>query len=243
MPADRPEEFKGWPKSWYDEKGDLRCPAVGCPIVFRTVEEVKEFTKHFFLPMDDDMNFHHALLVAMSKVQKCLKCPYTPFPPGKPLGIIGTRDLFKHEREVHHSEDLSDFKKFIGLIREKRYEEFGGGLTIWPQLRKYHIRNIQKQPEYHEFKGYVMEQYPIFRPRIADWNLVHLAKADRRGIFPPCREQDKEKYEEYYPVTSKEFLESLERLETQQEGVTVERYERGKELLKVMRDKYSRGEF
>ncbi len=231
MSADRPEELKGWPKSWYvngDEDGDLRCPAVGCDKVFRTAEEVINLGEHFKADDDEedwDTAFHHHILFRMTLEAKCPKCDYRRN-PRPTLGDADPRELFKHERDAHDSDELSDIKKFIGLIRKHRSERFGGGPEIWPELHEYYKTNIQKQPEYPQFKTYV-EGCGL--DVASDKHLDEVAEADRGSDFPPGLNPHQRKF---YPVHIDGFLNQFPMYKVKE-----------KELRDSLKEKYSKGEF
>ena len=116
-------------------------------------------------------------------------------------------------RAFHGSEELSHPKKFIGLIREGRDELFGGAPEIWPLLHKYFIRNIQKHPEFRAFAMYLEEYYPSFSPPTQDWQFDHMLKGTPRLNLPEWSKEFKEKYQDYYPVKSNEFLANYKKLQ------------------------------
>ena len=238
MSADQAEGLKGWPKSWYvngNEDGDLRCPAVGCDKVFRTVEEMEDRTDHLNDFVENpDTQLHHDVLRAINNVEKCPKCDYSEKRADLDHSIHDTRNLFRHERKVHHSEELSDIKKFIGLIRKHRYDMFGGGIHIWPGLHEYYIRNILKQPELPELEKY-LQKFHVDTSRTLSY-LDYIAAVDRGSAFPEGLTKEQKKIcREYYPVDRDRFLSCFGPPKDRQMGVP--------HVWDVMRDKYSKGEF
>ena len=221
MADNRPEELKGWPKSWYkdgDVNGYLECPVDGCEKVFQNAEQVRTLLNHAVEPDDPtipanvarDIRFRHRILVAMVNVTKCPKCP-DPY-EFEFDSIPEVRELFDHERDEHGSEDFSDVNKFIGLIREYREEEFGDGPKIWYELYEYYQRQIRKHPRYLDFQSCLQRNYELFRRGpgyLIDEHFNVLARGDRHGNDFGNSEEDLQKYKWCYPVKSDEFLSLL----------------------------------
>ena len=209
----RPEEVRGWPKSWYvgeDVMRNLRCPVSGCRRVFISAEEVRSLLNHAVEEdQNGDMEFRHKILMEMVNVTKCPKCerPYEFTIDNIP----DVRELFQHELDAHGSEELSDVNKFIVLIREHRDKKFGGGPEIWSELHEYHKRQIRKQPRFTEFEQYVQTNYPLYRgpPPLQDSHLKQLSKNDRLAKAHEYKDEDVKQWEWCYPVKSDEFLGSL----------------------------------
>ena len=241
MSADRRPGLKGWPKSWYvneNEDGDIRCPAVGCHEVFRTIEDLNDRTHHFYNPgQDPDTKFHHAILEAMDFTTQCPKCDEFEFSKvDKPYGAHDPRFLFKHEREKHHTEEFSDIKKFIGLIRKYRKDPyFVHDVSIWRDLHEYYIRNIQKQPEFEEFKKY-LSHCDINTKLPPEKYLEEVAKRDRGSEIPVAMGHGMPTVEvTWFPVHRDQFLKSFP-CPKDQEGDAAN-------IRDIMRAKYARGEF
>ena len=238
MPDNRDEELKGWPESWYKDgnvNGILRCPVDECNEIFTTAGEVRNLLNHAIKDNQNmDMKFRHLVLQEMFNVTKCPKCPQ-PY-EFEFDSLPEVRELFDHERDEHKSEDLSDVNKFIGLIREYREKEFGGGLEIWPKLHEYYTRRIRKQTGYLVFQKYLQDNYPFYHPppkELYRWHFDHLAVADRKERPRVGYSEEVLKEIEFcYPVKSHEFLSSLKPPPDEPEHI-----------LNVFKKGYSEGKF
>ena len=215
MSAVQPELLTGWDRDWYvnGKDGPLRCPVVGCRAIFRTEEEFKHRLDHAAIPIKDpllndiaraNIDFHHEVLRAICAVRECPMCPpgkyVRPRPSNMPPNQLDPdiRPLIEHVSREHRSGGLTDPKKCIWYIRKYRARNFGGGLSIWRKLYEYYERNIQDQPEYPDFKAY----------------LVGNLRMNERNFLDKILEPNRDPYEgpfhqKFYPVDPGAFLRSL----------------------------------
>ncbi|KAK0508975.1 hypothetical protein JMJ35_008346 [Cladonia borealis] len=220
MSANPNEPFKMWPKFWYEdenENGYPRCPV--CGVVFRTTAEVHNLPDHMSVrTMNLNINFYHDILLAIFEIRECPYCEYVQSDFFNiSFKVFSTRDLFLHERTAHGSQNLSNPKKSIGLIRDLRRQFFGGvPEEIWPKLLDYYKRNIRRQAEYTDIMYYLEKYYDMFRPKDQDWQLIHILGAAKRSDLDEWSEEDWEnweKHKEYYPVKRNEFLVDFTKLQ------------------------------
>ena len=118
------------------------------------------------------------------------------------------RALLKHERDVHESEDLSDIKGFIGLIRKYRAENFpfndlDKALVLWEHLNQYFRRNIERQDEFQDLKEHLGKNRVNVKEGV-DWlgKITHTS-----GKFPGAKNRGTlEKCQKFYPIHPDGFL-------------------------------------
>ena len=230
MSADAPKELKGWPESWYvpgSRDGQLRCVARGCTKVFKTAKEMEQRLEHYSFPQNEDIDFDHRILAAMCGLTKCPTCKY----PLEGTTDTDIRPIFMHELLVHHTEEWPDIKKFIGLIRKNRkdnfpFYNFDKALELWGELYKYYRRNIVKQPEFPRFQVY-LTSYKVNMKTDFLRAITHT-----NGDFPEATEEQIEECRTVYPVHRDAFL-----------GVMKPRNEQEAVIYNIMKDRYRDSEF
>ena len=226
-----PPGFKGWPQRWHnnnDVNSYLLCPACSKPLLAN--EEVQEHFNHYEASNEEmaklckwtaaellNKNFEHRILQAMCRMEKCPEpeCSYVRTPRIMPNGEVDTniKAFVEHEATTHFKGHLWDIGRHIGLIRDNREIEFGGGREIWPELFEYYKRNIRANPSFPIFDAYLAATY--WRGGLTDTRLNQLAKEWRirhfADDFPGASEEDQVKYEYCYPFKIEEFLRTLHR--------------------------------
>ena len=223
MSAAQPEWLTGWLRDWYVNRkdGPLRCPVVGCRAIFRTEEEVKNRLNHTTKSSNDpalndieraNVDFHHEVLRAICAVRECPMCPpgryVRPRPSNMPPGQLDPdiRPLIEHEYAMHSSGGFSDPKKCIWFIRKFRAINFGG-VPIWRGLYEYYIRNIQQQPEYLDFKTYLVEKLRMNEHDFLD----KIFETDQNPYSGPVPQNERFRdYQKFYPVDPAAFLRSIQ---------------------------------
>ena len=225
-----PPGFKRWPRNWHNNNNVdsyLLCPACGIPL--GSDKEVQIHINHYEasndalvkllnLPQERllDTNFKHRILQAMCKMTKCPEpeCSYVRTPRIMSNGEIDTdiKAFVEHEATTHFKGHLWDIGRFIGLIRDNREIEFGGGREIWPELFEYYKRNIRAHPDFVFLDLYLTNTYGsrLTNSRLdqlaKEWRLRHFA-----DDFPGASEEDQRKYEYCYPFKIVEFLRTFHR--------------------------------
>lgn len=221
MSASRPEAFKGWSKCWYvgeNPNADLKCPAPGCDEVFRTGQAIRDRAIHFGEEQDPDTKFFHDVLDIIEQELHCLKCKWVDSRDNKALGERDCRDFFKHERDVHWTDDFPDPKKFVGLMRKYRFRRFVDDGHLYHALHEFFIRNIQKQPDFEEFKEYLRNYCKIDTTAPPEVYL-EIVLAKDRGSHPPEGLTATQK--KFFPVDRDEFLYSFSKPEDRADGSNI----------------------
>ena len=162
--------------------------------------ELENISGHCLECQDDDPDedldicFYHDVLLSMCDVTKCPRDTYEP----KAEGMTAIRDMFAHYKTVHHSQAMSDVKRFIGLIREYRDIPLAGGPEFLGKLHQYFKCNIRRQPDFEVFKNY-----------LESCKKVNMDGDYLDEVIAIDRPKDCE--ETHYPLTKAEFLKSFPR--------------------------------
>ena len=189
---------KGFPPSWLNDQGHVKCVARGCQQVWKTDDEIRWRRNHL---QDTLMHGHdpqtktdHKILLAMDKQRRCPQClDFTA------KSRRTAKDLYQHELKKHGREDTATISGFVKLLRYGILEPEVAWLAYEPAHQRL-LQNIMASPDYYGPWG--LASFWHIRDPDPDVNMVVLELI----ITVQNENEDKPLY---YPMAPHKFLSHL----------------------------------
>ena len=185
---------KGYPPSWLDDQGNVKCVARGCDKVWKTTDELRVRHGHLQNNVAPETVTDHNILIAMNKQRKCPHCHDYPVKTNR-----GVNDLYQHELKKHGREDTATISGFVKLLRYGILEPEVAWLAYEPAHQRL-LQNIMASPDYYGPWG--LASFWHIRDPDPDVNMVVLELM----ITKPNENEDKPLY---YPMAPDKFLSHL----------------------------------
>ena len=159
-PLDMSDAPIGFPQSWTDNQGHVKCVARGCDKVWTTNKDLRGRFNHWDEAKEPlgarllETRTDHKILLAMSRQRKCPHCEN--FTIGRTI-----KELYRHELHHHHSNDTGTISGFVKLLRkglldleitrmayEPVHERLLQRIIAWPRFhghglaRFWHLQNL-----------------------------------------------------------------------------------------------------
>ena len=196
---DMAQKPTGFPRSWLNDQGHVKCVARGCYWVWKTQSEVKGGRHNHLLNIVTDGQgpqtaTDHSILLAMNKQRKCPHCYDFSV-----KGHRSVKDLYKHEWDKHGKEDTATISGFVRLLRYGLLEPEVAHLAFEPVHQRL-LQNIMASPDYYGPWGLA--------------NFWHIKDADHsvnmwvlESIITTPNQKDRNPL--YYPMAPAKFLSDL----------------------------------
>ena len=135
---------KGFPSSWLNDQGHVKCVARGCDQVWKTPAELRFRHRHLHLQdiLAPQTETDHNILLAMNKQRKCPYCHGYPVREGKSV-----TDLHQHVLKKHGREDTATISGFVKLLRCGKLEPEVARLAYEP-IHQRLLQGIMVSPDY-----------------------------------------------------------------------------------------------
>ena len=192
--ADRPT---GYPRSWLNDQGHVKCVARGCRQVWRTKDQIQGRARHYHLlsiTTYEATETDHNILLAMSMQKKCPHCSNFTLRNHRSI-----KDLYKHELNAHGTAYTSTISMFVVLLRDRALEPEVAHMAY----EAVHQRLLQKIMAWSEYHG------PLGLA-----NFWHIRYPDHRTNMRVLESiittpNEKEGKPLYYPMAPNKFLSDL----------------------------------
>ena len=190
--ADKPV---GFPTSWLDYKGHVKCVARKCNHVWTTNSDARWRNRHWhqnYMTIEGPEVFtDHKILNAMNKQTKCPHCQGYQINTKRQ----SIKELYEHELVVHGSEDTATISGFVKNLRNGRIEQ-----TVALLAEKHvHQRLLQKIMSWSGWDGpRGLAKFWHIKP-----HSYHSAKDLESIIMTPNQNNGRPLY---HPMTPYEFL-------------------------------------
>ena len=186
---------KGFPPSWLDDQGNVKCVARGCDQVWKTPDELRVRHKHLqYILAPETTQTDHNILIAMNKQRRCPHCHGFPVKGNRSVNALHDHELKKHDRE-----DTATISGFVKLLRYGMLEPEVAWLAYEPAHKRL-LQKLMASPDYYGPWG--LANFWHIKDPNPDVNMSVLELI----ITVPNEREDKPLY---YPMPPDKFLDHL----------------------------------